>query len=158
MYRVGYAFLTLSRVRNRGGFPGFRLVMGWMVGIPFGLGLGVGLGRLLRDLTGDDQLPLAYGLLGTLDGFCIPIVLVFARWIGAVNGNQTAQAAMSWKFVGRYAFAFAMLGVFVAGGRGVGLRLLPTGLTLILFNTLIGFFVSWWYGRSTSPPELKNPT
>jgi hypothetical protein len=151
MYRVWYAFLTLSKVRNRGRFPGIQLVMGWMVGIPSGMGLGVGLGRFLKDITGDGLLPMAYGLLGALDGFCIPIFFILGRWFGAVKGNPIAW---SWKLAGRYAFGFGMLGVFVVGGRGVGLRLLPSGLPLILLNTCIGFFVGWWCGRYANQPRI----
>jgi hypothetical protein len=152
-YRVWYAFLTLSRVRNRGRFPGRQLLLGWMVGIPSGFGLGVGLGRLLRDMTGDNLLPLACGLLGTLDGFCIPIFFVLGRWLGAVKGSQKAR---SWKFAGRYALAFGMLSVFVVGSRrGVGLQLLPVGLPLIMLNTCVGFFVGWWCGRTTCSPKPK---
>ncbi len=33
-------------------------------------------------MTGDDVLPLAYGVLGTFDGFFIPFSLVWAQWIG----------------------------------------------------------------------------
>jgi hypothetical protein len=151
MYRVWYAFLTLARVRNRGRFPWLRLLMAWMVGIPTGLGIGVGLGMWLKEMTGDDLLPIAWGLLGTLDGFLIPIFFILGRWFGAVKGNRRTR---SWKFAGRYALAFGMLGLFVAGGRGVGLLLLP-GLTLIMLNTCIGFFVGWWCGRSTSPPAKR---
>jgi hypothetical protein len=150
MYRVWYAFLTLSGVRNLGRFPWGRLLLGWLVGIPSGIGLGVGAGGFLGDLTRDDLLPLACGLLGALDGFCIPIFFILGQWFGAVKGNHLAR---SWNFAGRYTLAFGMLGLFVAGGRGVGLQLLPAGLMLIIVNTCIEFLVGWLCGRSTNPPK-----
>jgi hypothetical protein len=149
MYRVWYAFLTLSGIRNRGRFPWGRLLLGWLVGLPTGFGLGIGLGRFLKNVTGDDLLPLAFGLLGTLDGFCIPIFIVLTRWFGEVGAKQMGNR---WKSAGRFALAFGMLGLFVAGGRGVGLGRLP-GITAIMVNTCIGFLVGWWCGQSTAPPE-----
>jgi hypothetical protein len=149
MYRVWYAFFTLSRLPNRGRFPWIRLLAGWTIGIPSGLGLGVGLGQCLKEMTGDDVLPLAYGVLGTFDGFFIPFSLVWAQWIGE---SWTKETGNKWKSGARLAFGFGMLGLFVTGGRGVGVRFFPSGLILVLLNTCIGFFVGWWCGRLTYPP------
>lgn len=154
MYRIWYAFLTLSRVRNRGRFLGIQLLISWMVGIPSGIGLGVGLGQLLKDMMGDNLLPLACGLLGGLDGFCIPTAIILGRWLGADNRNKMTSR---WRLVGRYALAFGLLGVGAVGSRrGVGLQLIPAGLSLIVLNACIGFVVGWWFGRPTAPLAATN--
>lgn len=156
MYRIWYAFLTLSRIRNRGRFPGIQLLMGWMVGIPSGIGVGVGVGRLLEDRIGDNLLPLTCGLLGAIDGFCIPLSFFLGRWVGSINELKGSQKVRRWKLVGIHTFAYGVLGILtVSSRRGIGLQLLPVGLPLIMLNSCIGFVVGWWCGRSTVSPRVE---